>query len=59
MSFFIWSITEFGILAIKPNEPFHMEHYGIWDIGNKSLCESSAKRSIQYQIAEIYYHGKI
>ena len=36
MNLFIWSITEFGILAIKPNEPFHMKHYGIWDIGNKT-----------------------
>ena len=29
------------------NEPFHTQHYRIWHIGNKSLCESSVKKRFQ------------
>ena len=35
-----------------------MEHYGIWYIGNKRLCESSVKKNFQYQIAVLCYHDK-
>ena len=38
--------------GVNLNEPFHMQHYGIWHIGNKRLCESSVRKSFQYQIAE-------
>ena len=48
-----WFWENFGA---NQNKPFHTQHYGIWHIGNKRLYESSAKKSFQYQIAEICCH---
>ena len=50
-----WFWENFGV---NPYEPFHTQHCGILHIDNKSLCESSIKKSFQYQIAECCCHYK-